>query len=269
MPTDRYPGRHIVTDRSKAVDIKFDQATPRPVSDLPCLAPVERHGIGLPSQYDKRERGPVPFTIAARCRRCENCRAHRQRLWAARAIDETKVASRTWFGTLTVNPHQRFKHLLAADLLKPSGVSSAKWPDLKFRILAANLGKEVTRMFKRLRKGGGEFRYLLVTENHKDDFPHFHLLLHETGDPITKRTLDANWPLGFCQWRLVDKADAKAVGYVCKYLSKDARTRVRASIRYGQAEKIRQYTAAAENAARVLSKNPENPPFEKEGKNHT
>src|SRR3546814_5721811 len=53
--------------------------------------------------------GKVPVEVPSRCRRCENCLRHKQRLWTARAIDELKAASRTWFGTLTFRPTDRFR----------------------------------------------------------------------------------------------------------------------------------------------------------------
>lgn len=76
------------------------------------------------------------------------------------------------------------------------------------------------------------FRFLAVFERHKDGFPHLHLLIHEQGQPLTKSAIQAEWRLGFSQCKLVDQGP-KAAFYVAKYLGKDAATRIRASVRYG------------------------------------
>lgn len=217
----------------------------------PCLNPVERHGIGLPSPLVPSMKA-TPILIPARCRKCANCLSHRRRLWTSRARAEVFASRRTWFGTLTVGPLERFKHELAADLLRPSGMSSEKWPEYKFGALARSTGAEATRMFKRLRANGARFRYLLVTEAHGDGWPHLHLLLHEIAEPVRKATLDSEWPLGFSQWRLVDTSDKKAASYVCKYLAKSALTRVRASQRYGQTSAVPRITERLQEATRSL-----------------
>lgn len=242
-------------------DALYEQRIPRGTRHQ-CENPVLRYGIGLP---DLVKVGPVlPITIPARCRKCEQCLLHRRRLWTARALDECAVARRTWFGTLTVAPDYRFRHELAADLLRPSGVSSEQWPEFKFRCLASSTGREVTRMFKRLRKSGARFRYLLVVEAHKDGWPHFHLLVHEVAEPIRKVLLDGAWPLGFAKWRLMGDKPSEAY-YVCKYLAKEALTRVRASNRYGQAHKALQITDAAIAATlQVQNALKEQPPSGKE-----
>jgi len=94
------------------------------------------------------------------------------------------------------------------------------------------ISKELTKYFKRLRKKGAQFRFVLVAEAHKDGYPHFHALLHEKGPMITKSTLQGEWPYGFTSAKLVK--DDRAALYVAKYLAKDARTRIRASLQYGQ-----------------------------------
>lgn len=94
------------------------------------------------------------------------------------------------------------------------------------------VSKELTKYFKRLRKKGAEFRFVLVAEAHKDGYPHFHALLHERDAVITKSTLQGEWPYGFTTCKLVK--DERAAHYVAKYLAKDARTRIRASLHYGQ-----------------------------------
>lgn len=244
MPKLHYPGRDFVTTSQTAANVRYKQRLPQS-SKYPCLSPIPRYGIGLP---DLVKAGPtLPVEIAARCRSCENCLAHRRQLWTARAVDEIAAARRTWFGTLTVAPAHRFRYEIAADLLRPCGQSSQQWTEQRFKVLASAVGKEVTLMFKRMRKQKHTFRYLLVTEAHKNGWPHFHLLLHENADPIRKRVLDEAWPLGFSNWKLVGDDPAGAV-YTCKYLAKDALTRVRASQKYGQPYRVHHTTAAMEAA---------------------
>lgn len=171
-----------------------------------------------------------------RCRECSRCLEHRRRLWTARAIAEVRMAKRTWFGTLTVAPDHRFRAKMIADAIslkrRCEPLSSQSTPE-QFRAIAEVLLAEVTRWIKRVRKVTGcRFRYLLVTEAHEDGFPHFHLLLHEVVNSTTKKVLESQWKLGFSHWRLTE--DQKSAGYVCKYLAKNALTRVRASQRYGQ-----------------------------------
>lgn len=104
----------------------------------------------------------------------------------------------------------------------------------QYRYLVKYLGGEIDRFLKRVRKNGAPFRYLLVSEAHKDGFPHFHMLIHEAASPLTKRLLESNWRLGYSQFRLVNNAEPRSAFYVCKYLAKSALTRVRASKRYGR-----------------------------------
>ena len=104
------------------------------------------------------------------------------------------------------------------------------------KAIAAELAPEVTRWLKRVRKqSAAALRYLLVVEAHADGFPHFHLVLHETSlAQVSKRTLEGQWHYGFSSWRLIPHGEMRQVTYVCKYLTKSAQTRVRASRQYGQ-----------------------------------
>ncbi|ATW62975.1 replication initiator [Citromicrobium phage vB_Cib_ssDNA_P1] len=209
-----------------------------------CSRPVELPSIGLPSMLEP-DRTPLPVTIMARCRKCPECLAHRRRLWTARAVDEVQASSRTWFGTLTVAPAHRVRlaYRAEAKVLRAGGESlSSLDRSERYRILANELGQEVTKWLKRVRKqSGASLRYLLVAEAHKSGDPHMHILVHEDGDPVTKRMLQDQWRIGFSQWKLVDQDPGAAV-YVCKYLAKDALTRVRASRRYGQPQLVRSLT---------------------------
>ncbi len=185
-------------------------------------------------------RSPATRTvyISVRCRKCPACLDHKRRLWTARSICETRVATRTWFGTMTVAPVHRFRFKAMAERTVQRSRNerfSSLTPSERTKAIASELLPEVTKWLKRVRKqSAARFRYLLVVEAHADGFPHLHLLLHEQGQPVTKACLDGQWKLGFTQFRLIDQGDVRAVGYVCKYLSKSPQTRIRASRAYGK-----------------------------------
>lgn len=266
----RYPGRGHVTDRRTALEWRADQAwrdTAQEERRFPCLNPYIIPVIGLPSAVDgiaKRwdaeqpPSGRVPVEMQSRCRKCENCLAHRRRLWAARGRAEIDAAPRTWFGTFTMHPEARFAiQMRALDRLHRSG-HGLEWHalprDVRFKALADVASHEVTLWLKRVRKqSGARLRYLLVTESHKDGFPHFHMLLHEYDGSATKRLLESQWRCGFSQWRVVRPDDRKASFYVAKYLAKSALTRVRASQRYGQAQLVATKLAAMQKVTRLVT----------------
>ena len=171
--------------------------------------------------------------LHTRCRRCKNCLRQRQLLWRSRAEWETLNAPRTWFGTLTLRPEE---HYLAtcrmSEYLTSRSVPLGELTDAQeWALLVRLIGREITLMLKRLRKRGMKFRYLVVSERHKSGAPHFHMLLHEVGDPVRYRDLENAWPLGFSKWRLA--TGPEGARYLAKYLSKDASSRVRASEAYG------------------------------------
>jgi len=198
---------------------------------------------------------PQPYSIEleVRCRKCGWCLMQRRHLWAHRAIEEYQRSARTWFGTLTLSPESHFRALTHARhqttgevkyLGKgrvdygPGRRSPVPWDDLssqeKFCMLVKEHGHELTNFVKRVRKNSGApMRYLMVAEAHKSGLPHFHILVHEADFmlPVRKAVLKAAWTEGFTKWSLV--TDPRAAAYVCKYLAKDALTRVRASVRYG------------------------------------
>lgn len=190
--------------------------------------------------------GPAPFgppvtrtvAVRVRCRKCANCLRQKRRMWTARAIDELGRSMRTWFGTLTVSPERRFHAMMLADRAAQSlwnaPLSSASQVD-RTKLIAKQLLPECTRWLKRVRKESkAPLRYCLVAEAHKDGFPHFHLLLHERGQPVTKRALEGQWRYGISHFRLVPIGEVKHAFYVCKYISKSPQTRIRASRGYGQ-----------------------------------
>lgn len=182
------------------------------------------------------ESPPATLTMIVRCRRCDACRAWRCRLWTARARAECLASYRTWFGTLTLAPEQRFKLLSRVrHRIGDRGEDlDRQAPIERFRLMANEAGKEITKYLKRLRKqSGAPLRYLLVAEEHRDGSPHWHILVHEQSPfaPVRKSVLQSQWTLGFSQWKLSDQWSAK---YVCKYLAKTMMARVRASIAYGE-----------------------------------
>ena len=200
------------------------------------------------------------------CHKCEWCLKQRTKLWTARAIAECQMAERTWFGTITLSPDAAHLALSRARARESAqGVDFESLPESeRFALWNRQIQVEITKWLKRLRMealraAGAEysgiqqpFRYLLVVERHASGVPHYHALIHETRPdiPVRKRMLDQQWRMGFTHFRLVDEAfpeDTWASGsyvapsgsrpahYVCKYLSKDALARVRASTAYGQA----------------------------------
>lgn len=109
-------------------------------------------------------------------------------------------------------------------------ILSENYSDKDFTALWREMSKELTLMFKKMRKSGLKFRYVLVAEKHKDGFPHAHMLIHEVDSPITKRTLESFWNWGFTKFLL---AESRHPSYLTKYLTKSAIARVRASLHYG------------------------------------
>ena len=203
-------------------------------------------------------------TFAARlvrCRRCPQCLRARTAYWALAAVNQTKLAAgRTWFGTLTFGPEFQAE-LLKRAMAKPQSsqpdwfaterrsyfcrrrqcvVEVDAWVcDARFSAVRDEAKREVQKFWKRLRKAGHRFRYLVVFEQHKSGDPHVHFLLHEEGDRILKRELESKWGMGFSKFKLVGGRRSAQVGsaeraawYVAKYLSKSAQARQMASENY-------------------------------------
>ena len=169
------------------------------------------------------------------CRKCGRCLQARASEWTRRAMVETTRRVRTWFGTLTMDPHW---HSLAVMRARSK---HSDWSTLteerQFGALVREVSAELTKYLKRVRKrSGAPLRYILVAEKHSEQLaglPHFHLLIHEldADTPVRKAVLKDEWKLGFSRWKLADRWSAR---YVCKYLAKEASTRVRASKDYGR-----------------------------------
>lgn len=177
--------------------------------------------------------------IHTRCRKCDRCRKHKARLWRIRALSEYRRAYRTWFGTWTLSPADLFTFKCRA--IAKCKRKGQTWERLsendRFAATHKEISVAITLALKRFRKRVGltrdSFSYLIVAEAHKSGEPHYHCLFHECN--LSKRILYADlrtfWPHGFSRWKL--NADTQNPAYLCKYLAKDVRARVRASTAYG------------------------------------
>lgn len=206
-----------------------------------CLQPVERYLRGLPDQVlhglgVETATATVSFGYF-RCRKCKPCLIARSKQWTARCADEIRASYRTWFGTLTLHPTWQMRILAGARVrLDQGGTDFETLSDQEqFSELCDEATPLLTKYLKRVRKeSGAPLRYVLCAEAHKSGLPHWHMLIHE-GSPelgVRKEMLDRQWPHGFTRWKLAEHIAATA-HYVSKYVSKDARTRIRASQRYG------------------------------------
>lgn len=207
-----------------------------------CRAPVlvqlfgrpltERGGGVFPAQGK-----PMHMDLWTRCRKCDPCLHARRLLWQDKGRMEYAAAPRTWLLTLTNRPDVHARQLaVARHKLAKQGLDFDALPyGEQFILRAREMGIELTKFFKRLRKNSGApFRYLAVTEMHKNGAPHQHVLIHETDmtRPLRKHMIQSCWNDGFSNCKLVESVN-QAV-YVCKYLSKTKVARVRASLRYGK-----------------------------------
>ena len=233
----------VTTSRKLVLSLLYEAKGAREVDySRGCVNPVLLELTGRPDQIRvclKVEKdSPLFVDLKVPCRKCPVCLEHRRRLWTARGIHEVRASTRTWFGTLTIAPEMRFRCSLIArsEVAKRGADYGLLSASEQFKAIERVTSREVTKWLKRVRKNSGaKFRYLLVSEAHKDGFPHYHVLMHEHGSEVSKRVLETAWRYGFSQFRLVDGEGP--VGYVSKYLAKSALTRVRASQRYGQAAK--------------------------------
>lgn len=192
-------------------------------------------GYGLLGDWGPSKRTTAYLSV--RCRKCGPCLKQRGKVWATRAQLELVAATRSWFGTLTLRPHERFMARLKADAyLAKRGV---RWLDLdaseQFKEIARVLRRDFQLFLKRVRKQSrARVRYVMTTEAHTDGFPHLHLILHEYEGRCTKRLLEEQWQLGISHWRLVNALDHKVPWYVAKYLTKSILAKPVASLRYGR-----------------------------------
>lgn len=188
-----------------------------------------------------------------RCRKCPACLRARTQYWALAGQHQTALTAaaglRTWFGTLTFSAESRARlsRLARQKWLDREGEDSRHDPgewwddslcDYRFGFVRDEVVIELQLYWKRLRKAGHKFSYLVAIERHKDGEPHVHWLLHEQERPIRKRDLQEQWPAGYTKVELVggrsrkSAAPEKAAFYVVKYLSKDVQARQMASRNY-------------------------------------
>lgn len=210
------------------------------ITEVYARPPLHRNDASNATQVIGPGRLPGLLEIHTRCRRCEPCLRTRQRRWAGAAIAETRMSTRTWFGTLTLSPEWQFRTKIEAiNYHRNRGVDfDSLSADEQFVAHHRAIGAELTRYLKRVRKNAdASFRYLLVAEKHKSGDPHYHMLLHENavGGKVLHRHLSSAWRYGFENWRLSDPLKPYETAYLCKYLSKSLAARVRASQRYGVA----------------------------------
>lgn len=255
-PRDRYRGgpRRLVK-----IDVAMD-----------CEVP---HVVELHSRHSathRLRRPPLACIIHARCRRCKTCKERRRVFWQGRAFSEYNAAYRTIFGTLTVSPEWDYVLDQRAFVrLAERGVNFDDLPEgEKFCERVKEGGFEITDYLKRLRgdrkaKRSPVFRYLLIAEAHsahgaKQGRPHWHVLFHETdemrplvlpdewlkkadgsirtdkhGNALVDNSayIKRHWKLGFSSFALA--GTVQAATYLCKYLTKEASVRIRASYLYG------------------------------------
>lgn len=185
------------------------------------------------------ENAPMSIELITRCRKCSKCLQARGNLWRARALIETKRASRTWLATLTLSPQAHYE--IMCEIRSHEGSQGVDYDALpepeQFGLRHNAIGKHLTRWIKRVRKNSkAPFKYLLVAEAHKSGLPHYHGLFHESHPerPLRYDVLQHSWPLGFARYKLVK--DARGAAYASKYLAKSALARVRASVGYGISE---------------------------------
>ena len=143
------------------------------------------------------------------CRKCWQCQERKIDDWVGRCIAENKTAIAAHSITLTYG----------RDELGEEDHFRAAWLTYS----------DVQKFFKRLRKAKYKFRYLVCGEyGSEKGRAHWHLIIfwlnrvpeHEltTSRWIPKRFNNRYWPHGYQHW---EKAHAKNIRYVCKYIQKD------------------------------------------------
>ncbi|UIB81405.1 replication initiator protein [Flyfo microvirus Tbat2_98] len=135
---------------------------------------------------------------AVACRQCWQCRENRIQDWVGRGIAEARTATRTLVVTLTYGggSHERSTVLTYSD---------------------------VQKYFKRLRKAGYKFKYLIAGEyGEAKGRCHWHGILFFHGKSpevkLRERVPDQFWNHGVVFW---DDPNPKALRYVCKYVTKN------------------------------------------------
>lgn len=221
-----------------------------------CEAPLSRtlHSRGSRVVLHKYKWSTSPGSLSVHltglpCRHCSKCLFVRAEQWTERAIKECATWGRTWFVTLTLNPAWQTKVFMDEMAYR----NSRGWRDTdfdqlgdEFTLRAIGAGKLLTKYLKHVRKPLAvahglktpereiRLRYLSVFERHESGLPHMHLLMHEAGGKLTYDRICGRWlRYGFASAELV-RSPKDAAWYVCKYITKDALCRIRASQNYGK-----------------------------------
>ena len=151
--------------------------------------------------------GLLPDGTEFACRKCWQCRERKIDDWVGRCIAENKTAIAAHSITLTYG----------RDELGEEDHFRAAWLTYS----------DVQKYFKRLRKDGYKFRYLVAGEyGSTKGRAHWHLLMfwenkvppHELTTVVAKRFDNKYWPHGYQHW---EKPTAASIRYVCKYIQKD------------------------------------------------
>lgn len=132
------------------------------------------------------------------CRKCWQCREVKIQDWTGRCIAESRMGRKTFSVTLTYGggDHERAAVLTYSD---------------------------VQKYFKRLRKAGYDFKYLVAGEyGSTKGRAHWHAILFFLGEAppheLKRNFADKFWHHGHVWW---EEPTPKAVRYVCKYIQKD------------------------------------------------
>ena len=185
-------------------------------------------------QHDTRKGGALKGVIPSLetggyfpCRKCEKCITFRRLRWRDRCQNELNQPVRSWFVTLTFSD----VHLAGIRLAAHADIGR----DFE-KALEHAAYKHVQRYLKRVRKNGKtRFRYVAIFEyGALGGRGHYHLFIHERPGckPVLKRTLNDEWR-SFVDAVLVESDAPGVASYVCKYLTKSAVNRPRASVGYG------------------------------------
>ena len=113
--------------------------------------------------------------VDLRCRKCRSCLRARGNLWRLRAMNEIGLCVRTWFCTFTLSPDSHalmWNRALLQSERKRNEKLEERSAEEQFLRRHAEINREFTLFWKRLRKQGHKFRYLLVCEAHKSGLPH-------------------------------------------------------------------------------------------------
>lgn len=205
-----------------------------------CTDPYLRITIGRPHITGRKfvtvgpgKRTTLEVRMWLPCSRCDRCRARLAYGWRKRAEAELDLSSRTWFGTLTFKPSERYVLLARASMEYGPGFDGLP-EQHRFRLIEREAYKLAQKYWKRVRKETGHrLRYIMVAEAHADGSLHYHALVHErAGNEIRHHTLTKQWMHGFTKWKLTNRHRGVA-HYVTKYLTKSNASRTRASQHYG------------------------------------